>query len=178
LKSLAAYGYIAAKDGSLRSGRKIYDYLNEEQTRLLPAVAFDAMGQDLLQIVGAPQRALSAYEQQLRSDVEAIFLVRIPQVPSSRVFGSAPVYSFDEFQARVPADQKDWKIVPVEPRPFPDSLRDPSSVAEEEPSPVPLPIAGIGIGVAGLVGAIIVRRRRKTSAAAKAGASKREELVH
>jgi hypothetical protein len=31
---------------SLAGGRKIYDYLNEEQTRLLPAVAFDAIGQD------------------------------------------------------------------------------------------------------------------------------------
>ncbi|WP_288380181.1 hypothetical protein [uncultured Massilia sp.] len=181
LKSLAAYGYLAAKDGSLQSGRKIYDYLNEEQTRLLPAVAFDAMGQDLLQIVGAggkPQRALSAYEQQLRSDVEAIFLVRIPQVPSSRVFGSAPVYSFDEFQARVPADQKDWKIVPVEPRPFPAALRDPSSIAEEDPSPVPLPIAGIVVGVFGLFGALLAWRRKKKAAARKQAARQSAELVH
>ncbi|MCD2519634.1 hypothetical protein LQ564_25340 [Massilia sp. G4R7] len=181
LKSLAAYGYLAAKDGSLQSGRKIYDYLNEEQTRLLPAVAFDAMGQDLLQIVGAggkPQRALSAYEQQLRSDVEAIFLVRIPQVPSSRVFGSAPVYSFDEFQARVPADQKDWKIVPVEPRPFPAALRDPSSIAEEDPSPVPLPIAGIVVGVFGLLGALLAWRRKKKAAARKQAARQSAELVH
>jgi len=181
LKSLAAYGYIAAKDGSLRSGRKIYDYLNEEQTRLLPAVAFDAMGRDLLQLVGAggaPQRTLSAFEQQLASDVDAIFLVRIPQVPSSRVFGSAPVYSFDEFQARVPADQKDWKIVPVEPRPFPASLRDPSSVAEEEPSPVPLPVAGIVIGACGLLGALIVWRRKKKAAARRQQTPTSEELVH
>lgn len=182
VKSLAAYAYVAAKDGSLQSGRKIYDYLNEEQTRLLPAVAFEAMGLDLLQLVGASgavQRALSPYEQQLRSDVEAIFLVRIPQVPSSRALGSAPVFSFDEFRARVPEDQKDWKIVPVEPRPFPDTLRDPSSVAEEEPSPVPLTVAGIGIGACGLLATLIVwRRRKKPKAAATHSAPKPEELVH
>ncbi|VXB13702.1 hypothetical protein [Massilia sp. 9I] len=181
-KSLAAYAYVAAKDGSLQSGRKIYDYLNEEQTRLLPAVAFEAMGQDLLQLVGAGgavQRKLSPYEQQLSKDVEAIFLVRIPQVPSSRAAGSAPVFSFDEFRARVPDDQKDWKIVPVEPRPFPQRLRDPASVAEEEPSPVPLPIAGIGIGVCVVLGALIARRRKKKSAAdTRRGAPTLEELVH
>lgn len=181
VKSLAAYAYVAAKDGSLQSGRKIYDYLNEEQTRLLPAVAFEAMGLDLLQLVGAsgaPQRPLSRYEQQLASDVEAIFLVRISQIPSSRATGSAPVFSFDEFRARVPEDQKDWKIVPVEPRAFPDQLRDPSSVAEQDPLPVPLPLAGIGIGAFGLLGTLVGWRRRKKSKAAKHSVPKREELVH
>lgn len=91
VKSLAAYAYVAAKEGSLQSGRKIYDYLNEEQTRLLPAVAFEAMSLDLLQLVGA----------------------------------SVAV------------------------------LREPSSVAEEEPSPVPMPIAGIGVGACGLPGTLI-----------------------
>jgi hypothetical protein len=125
------------------------------------------------------QRALSPYEQQLRNDIEAVFLVRIPQVPSSRAMGSAPVFSFDEFRARVPEDQKDWKIVPVEPRPFPDTLRDPASVIEQEPFPVPLPIAGIGVGTCGLLGALLVwRRKKKLKAAARRAVSKREELVH
>ncbi|MGJ9420510.1 hypothetical protein ACHAC9_22540 [Massilia sp. CMS3.1] len=162
LTSLGAYVYVAAKDASLTSGRKIYDYLNEEQTRLLPAVAFDAIGLDLLQIVGAggaPQRELSAYEQQLRDDVEAIVLVRIPQIPSSRAAGSAPVYSFDEFRARVPADQADWKIVPVGDRPFPAALRGDGFKAEEDPSVIPLPIAGIG--ACGVLAALAWRRRKQ-----------------
>ncbi|QBE64061.1 hypothetical protein [Pseudoduganella lutea] len=178
LKSLAAYAYIAAKDGSLQSGRKIYDYLNEEQTRLLPAVAFEAAGLDLLEIVGAKgtQRTLTAYEQQLRSDIDAIFLVRIPQTPSSRVTGSAPVFSFDEFQSRVPENQADWKIVPVAPRPFPDALRDPSTVAEPEPSPIPLPIAAIG--AFGVLGTLLLWRRRATlKAARKKAVPAPEELV-
>jgi len=180
LKSLAAYAYVAAKDGSLQSGRKIYDYLNEEQTRLLPAVAFEAAGLDLLNLVqsgGKAGRALTPYEQQLRSDVDAIFLVRIPQVPSSRVTGSAPVFSFDEFQGRVPADQADWKIVPVEARPFPDALRDPSSVKEEDPSAVPAPIAGIGAFA--VLGAIVFwRRRKKSTIKNKQAAPAPQEMVH
>ncbi|WP_305825611.1 hypothetical protein [Massilia brevitalea] len=179
LKSLAAYAYIAVKDRSLQSGRKIYDYLNEEQTRLLPAVAFEAAGLDLLQIVGMngkAERSLTPYEQQLRSDVDAIFLVRIPQVPSSRVTGSAPVFSFDEFQSRVPTDQADWKIVPVEARPFPDTLRDASSPLEDDPSPVPGPIAGIGVFT--VLGALILWRRRKQSKAASKQTAPEKELVH
>ncbi|MBD8530886.1 MULTISPECIES: hypothetical protein [unclassified Massilia] len=160
LKSVAAYAYVSATDASLTSGRKIYDYLNEEQTRLLPAVAFDAIGQDLLDIVGGkPQRDLSVYEQQLRDDVEAIVLVRIPQIPSSRVMGSAPVFSFDEFRERVPADQADWKIVPVGERPFPAAFQGDGFKAEGDPSVIPLPVAGIGTGT--LLAVAIVLRRRK-----------------
>ncbi|WP_338758508.1 hypothetical protein [Massilia sp. METH4] len=179
LKSLAAYTYIAAKDGSLQAGRKIYDYLNEEQTRLLPAVAFEAAGLDLLEIIGGDdkQRRLSAYEQQLKSDIEAIILVRIPQVPSSRVMGSAPVFSFDEFRARVPENQADWKVVPVAARPFPAALRDPASAVEAEPSPVPLPIAGIGL--CGVLGALLLwRRKARKKHAGKPAAPATKELVH
>jgi len=131
VKAIGAYAYVAATDHSLASGRKIYDYLTEEQTRLYPAVAFDAAGQDLLRLVGAlpparngGKRTLTAYERQLQSDIEALVLVRIPQVPSSRASGSAPVFSFSEYQARVPKDRAQWKVVPVAPRPFPAALRD------------------------------------------------------
>lgn len=162
LKALGAYGYVAAKDLSLTNGRKIYDYLTEEQVRLYPAVAFDAAGTDLMALVGAagtkPARALSGYEKQLRDDVEALVLVRIPQIPSSRAMGSNPIFSFDEFMARTPPDQKDWKIVPVGPRPFPPELRGDTPVAAT-PSPVPLPVAGIAaFGVLG-IGALLRRRR-------------------
>jgi hypothetical protein len=162
LKSIAAYAYVSAKDGSLASGRKIYDYLNEEQTRLLPAVGFDAIGASLLRLVASDKAAkpLTGYEQQLRGDIEAILLVRIPQVPSSRAMGSAPVFSFDEFRARVPADQADWKIVPVGERPFPAALRDADLTPDDDPSLVPLPVAGVGIGAGALVVAATAWRRR------------------
>jgi len=162
LKSIAAYAYVSAKDGSLAGGRKIYDYLNEEQTRLLPAVGFDAIGESLLRLVASEHAPglLTDYERQLRSDIEAILLVRIPQVPSSRAMGSAPVFSFDEFRARVPADQADWKIVPVGERPFPAALRDADLTPDEDPSVVPLPVAGVGIGAGALAAAAIAWRRR------------------
>jgi hypothetical protein len=178
LKSLAAYAYLSARDGSLHSGRRMYDYLNEEQTRLLPAVAFEAAGLDLLHLAGAAgtQRILSAYEHQLAGDVDAVFLVRIPQVPSSRASGSAPVFSFDEFRARVPADQAHWKIVPVAARPFPEALRDPFTVAEADPSPVPLPVAAIG-ACAVLGAAAIWRRRARSKAAGRQAARVLEEIL-
>lgn len=166
LKAIGAYGYVAGKEQSLTKGRQIYDYLTEEQVRLYPAVAFEAAGNDLMQLVGATSqkspRELTPYEKQLRDDIEALVLVRIPQVPSSRVMGSNPVFSFDEFMARTPPDQKDWKIVPVPPRPFPKELRgDVPEVAS--PSPVPLPVAGIGaLGLVG-IGALVRRRSKKKS---------------
>ena len=131
--------------------------------RLYPAVAFEAAGNDLMQLVGAaagPKRELSGFEKQLQGDVEAIMLVRIPQVPSSRAMGSNPVFSFDEFMKRTPPNRADWKIVPAGPRPFPAELRD-NSVAESTPGPVPLPIAGIAFGGLLGVGAFARRRRNK-----------------
>ena len=164
LKALGAYAYLAGKDLSLTSGRKIYDYLTEEQVRLYPAVAFDALGTDLLQLVGAvpgPARALSSFERQLQSDIDAVVLVTIPQIPSSRAMGSAPVFSFDEFMRRTPPERADWKIVPTAARPFPAELREASSVIDESPSPVPLPVAGIAAGGMFGVGAFMRRRRRR-----------------
>ena len=166
LKAIGAYAYLSATDMSLSSGRKIYDYLTEEQVRLYPAVAFEAAGNDLMQLVGAaagPKRDLSAFEKQLQGDVEAIMLVRIPQVPSSRAMGSNPVFSFDEFMKRTPPNRADWKIVPAGPRPFPVELRD-SSVAIATPSVVPLPIAGIAAGGLFGVGAFMRRRKKKNAA--------------
>jgi hypothetical protein len=166
LKAIGAYAYLSATERSLASGRKIYDYLTEEQVRLYPAVAFEAAGNDLMQLVGAApaiKRELSPYEKQLQSDVEAIVLVRIPQVPSSRAMGSNPIFSFDEFMARTPPNRADWKIVPVGPRPFPEALRD-KSVVLDTPGVVPLPIAGITLGGFLGVGALARRRRSKKKA--------------
>ena len=165
IKAVAAYAYVTATEQSLKSGRGVYDNLNEEQTRLLPARAFDAAGWDLLELVTAApgsKRVLSAYEQQLKEDVEAIMLVKIAQIPSSRVWGSAPVYSFDEYMQRTPSKRADWKTIPVAPRPFPLALRDGGAPLPSAPSPVPLPV--MGIGAVGIIGASAWWRRRKKAA--------------
>ena len=175
LMALAGYPYKAISKLSLKEGRKAYDYLNEEQTRLYPAVAFDAAGQDLLQLLqGKAGRTLTPFEQQLQGDVEALILVRIPQFPSSRAFGSAPVFSYDEFMARAPADPADWKIVPVEPRPFPAALRDGLADQPVQRSVMPWQVAlAGGVVIAALVGAgllarLALRRRSRRRAQATA----------
>jgi hypothetical protein len=159
LKATAAYMYVGATEGSLDKGRKIYDYLTTETTRLYPAVTFDVMGNDLLALAqGNTGRDLTPFEQKLAQDIEAIWFVRIPQVPSSRAFGLAPVYSFDQYMSQAPEDRGQWKIVPTEPRPFPENLRDGLALAQEKPAAVPLPIAGLGLGMClTLVG---IRRRK------------------
>ena len=100
---------------------RTFHYMVEERSRLYPRAAFETVGQDLLTLVSAPTRSLTRFEQMLHDDVEAIVFVRIPQIPSSRAFGTYPVASFDEYMARVPKDRKDWKIVPVDARAFPGS---------------------------------------------------------
>jgi hypothetical protein len=148
LKATAAYMYVGATESSLDKGRKIYDYLTTETTRLYPAVTFDAMGNDLLALAqNRTGRDLTPFEQKLAQDIEAIWFVRIPQVPSSRAYGLAPVYSFDQYMTQAPEDRSHWKIVPTEPRPFPERLRDGLALAQEKPAAIPLPIAGLGLGM-------------------------------
>lgn len=166
LKATAAYMYVGATEGSLDKGRKIYDYLTTETTRLYPAVTFDAMGNDLLALAqGNTGRDLTPFEQKLAQDIEAIWFVRIPQVPSSRAFGLAPVYSFDQYMSQAPEDRGQWTVVPTEPRPFPEILRDGLALAQGKPAAVPLPIAGLGLGMClTLVGIRRRKAKRKKSA--------------
>ena len=132
-KALVALPYLTVKDMSLESGRKAYDYLSAEQTDLYPFVAFDAAGRDLLLHATTARAHSTPYERALSEDLEALIYVRIPQFPSSRAFGEAPVASIDEYMKRAPADKSQWKIVPVGARPFPEAMKDPTSPAEGPP---------------------------------------------
>lgn len=168
LKAIAAWFYVAVTQQDLSAARKLYDYLSEEKSRLYPAVAFDAMGHDLLKLLqGQAQRPLSSYEQMLVDQVEALVYVHIPQVPSARAFGLAPVYSFDEYLKQAPADRKDWKILPTTPRPFPAELRDASNPEPKPPFPIPWPVALATLGLMSIVWLLYqavsqtIRRRRK-----------------
>jgi hypothetical protein len=127
-KAVAGLPAVTLATGSLAKGRAIFDYLTEDQTRLFPAVAFEQASADLLQLVnGQATRPLTAYEELLRQDVEEILLVRIPQLPSSRAWGSYPVAGVDEYRSRLPQDPAKQQIVPVGPRPFPPELKDPAT---------------------------------------------------
>jgi hypothetical protein len=160
-KAIAAWFYVAITEKSLDAGRKIYDYLTEEKTRLYPAVAFDAMGHDLLEMVNNPTRPRSPYEQALAAEIEAIVYVHIPQVPTERAFGQAPVYSFDQYLAQAPADRKDWKILPTTPRPFPEALKDGTALEQHDTSPIPWTV---GLLIAIVMSASIMITRWLTNA--------------
>ena len=62
----------------------------------MPFVAFNTIGEDLLNRLTDKGGARSAIEAQLADDLEAIVFARIPQFPSSRAFGSDPVMSLNE----------------------------------------------------------------------------------
>ena len=147
MKAIAAYFYVAATELSLKKGRAIYDYLNTETTRLFPAVTFDAVGESLLSGANQWSRKLyvdhnptSPFMQQIGNDIEAIYFVRIPQIPSSRAFGLAPVYSFDQYMQQAPADHNQWKIVPTTPNPLPEALKDGPALTLKTPCLMPLPV--------------------------------------
>lgn len=161
-KAAVALPYMALKDVSLASGQSAYDYLKTERTELLPFVAFNTIGEDLLNRLTGKGGARSAIEAQLADDLEAIVFVRIPQFPSSRAFGYDPVMSLGEYQKRAPADRADWKIVPVGPRDFPASMKNPLAPKEKRPQSVTATYV-LAAGVLCLSGAVALawRRRRK-----------------
>ncbi|MBM3342031.1 MAG: hypothetical protein FJY56_07970 [Betaproteobacteria bacterium] len=159
LKALAAYPYQTIVERSFTAGRKAYDYLREEQTRLFPAAAFDAAGKHLLRLAGegaAPNAALpaNALENLLREDLQALVFVRLPQMPSSRAFGAYPAASYEEYARRVPADKSQWKIVPVAQRPIPPELTQPDTL---RPAACIAPWMPAALGGA-RVGGVVVRR--------------------
>jgi len=117
------FPFFAIKDRSLAKARLTADYLRAEQTRLLPAAAFEEAFASALALARGDPRE-SALAQIVAEDIEAIAYLRIPQFPSSRVFGDAPVISIAEYRSRLPKDPAKMQIIPLPPRPFPDSLRD------------------------------------------------------
>lgn len=118
-----AFPLMIAKERSLAKAKTAFDYMCTDQTRLMPAMAMeDAYASVRALVAGAPcEGRLGAM---LASDVDAVAFMRIPQFPSSRAFGDAPVDTLREYRARLPRDPAQLQIVPVPPRPFPESLRD------------------------------------------------------
>ena len=131
-----AFPYVAATERSVAKARIAFDYLVEDLTRLMPAAAFEECGAAALRLAasGFPKSsagtAAGPLARMLADDIESVVLVRFPQLPSSRVFGDAPVVTPWEFRARMPAEPQ---IVPVPPRPLPDALRPPDLVPVTRP---------------------------------------------
>ena len=122
--------YALVKDRSVEQARMAYEYLTEDQTRLFPAAAFEEIGADLLRLATNGAAADDgALPRMLADDLTALITVRVPQLPSSRKYGSWPVVSPSEYYGKVPRDPAHAQIVPVPPRPFPSNLRDPDLLA-------------------------------------------------
>lgn len=133
LKAGGAFLYLTATDRSVASGKKIYRYFMEEQTRLLPRITFEAIAEDVLQLAThhttrAAERR-TPFEEWLLDDLDAALFVTIPQTPSSRATGTFPVASLNDYQRRVPNDRTQWQTVQVPPRPFPEEWRPPEPEA-------------------------------------------------
>ncbi len=151
VQAIGAYFYAAITEMDLDAARQIYDYLITETTRLLPAVAFDAIGEDLIRLTTTkPPRSLTPYEQTLADSIEAIWFVRIPQIPSSRVSGDAPVYSFSEYLETAPDDRDEWVTIELATRDMPQSLKQQEPV-NPRPSPIPWPIILILFGLSSFI---------------------------
>jgi hypothetical protein len=126
LKACLGLPLTAFRERSLKRGKAIFDYFTEDRTKLYPAVAGEEIFADLLNLAGGTAgRKLSEFERLLGEDIEQVLLLRVPQFPSSRPWGDWPVASSKEYQARLPADPAQQKIIPVASRPFPPELRDP-----------------------------------------------------
>jgi len=124
----ASFGlpYFAMRAKSIDKAVLYFDYLTEDRTRLLPAVAFEEIGADLLGLAeGRLPRMKTPFETAIAEDLEALVFLRVPQIPSSRVWGDYPVVTAWEYARRMPSDPALQKIIPVPPRPFPEALRDP-----------------------------------------------------
>jgi hypothetical protein len=135
---VAALGFpfFAVKERSIAKARIAYDYLTEDQTRLMPAAAFEEAGANLLSLAAGASAKVpetGALARMLAADVEAVVFLRFPQFPSSRAFGDAPAVTVREFHSRVPAEPGLMQIVPVPARPFPAALRDPDLLPVERP---------------------------------------------
>lgn len=126
---LRAWLAIPAKaftDGRLAAARTAFEYLAEDRTRLMPAAAFEEAAFGLLRLArGAREPGDGELARMLAEDLEAIVGVRLPQIPSSRAWGTWPAASPREYLHRLPADPADLRVIPVPPRPFPPDLRDP-----------------------------------------------------
>ncbi len=154
--ALVALPGVAVIERSVEKGRAAFDYLTEDQTRLFPAAAFEEIGGEMLRLATRPATpADSPAEKLLRQTVESIWFVRIPQIPSSRAFGTYPIVSAMEYHERVPTNPADRQIVPVPPRPFPEALRD-ADVRPPNMTRGQIAVVVYGVVLALLLAAVVV----------------------
>ena len=121
-----AVPWVALVERSIAGAQRAFDYLSEDGTRLFPAAAFEETAADLLRLAARPNsRVLTPFETMVAEDIEALVWLRVPQLPSNRAWGDSAVVTKREYEARLPPDRSQAKIIPVPPRLFPPDLRAP-----------------------------------------------------
>ena len=109
-----------AQTGRLDAARDAFEYLAEDPVRLFPAAAFEECAADLLRLATKGVRSGDGpLADRLAKDMLALVALRVPQIPSSRAFGSFPVASPREYLDAWPPDPADAQLVPLPPRAFP-----------------------------------------------------------
>ena len=120
--AIAKLASLGAKDPEMEAG--LYQVLRQEATHLYPRAAFTSAAGDVLTMTGAygvepVGREYNELEKAIQDDLEAVYWVRLPQIPSSRALGRDPAGGFLDYFGRVPMDRSKWQTVPTAPRPFP-----------------------------------------------------------
>jgi hypothetical protein len=124
---VAVYPVALIATRSFRTAGDLFSALSAETTRLLPRVAFEVAGHDLLYL--AAQSAAGTLEEptelerMLADDIEALMFVNLPQVPSARRMGTHPVRSLLIYGAHLQATPLPFESAPdTELLEFPDGL--------------------------------------------------------
>ncbi|HEX4886113.1 MAG TPA: hypothetical protein VFX05_18365 [Casimicrobiaceae bacterium] len=119
-----ALPWLVLKERSVAKAKLAFDYLVTERTRLLPAVALEAVFEALWSLAHGRGERQGRLGMELAVDLRALAWLSLPQYPSSRAWGDAPAVSLDEYRSRVPRDPAARRIIPLAPRALPEALRD------------------------------------------------------
>jgi hypothetical protein len=155
LRAWLGLPWLLAREHDIDAARRLSDYLATDVTRMLPAAAFEEIVASLLALVQGKVAGTGRLAQWLAQDVAALALLSLPQFPSSRAFGDAPVVSLAEYDARLPADRRKLQIVPVPARPFPAALRD-GDLLPPPRSPADIALSAWRVTAAALAIALVV----------------------
>lgn len=123
-KAWAALPGVALQERRWQAGKLAFDYLVTERTRLLPALALEAVLQALLGLARRESAPAGALGRELAEDLAALAWLVLPQFPSNRAWGGPPVASLAEYRSSMPADPAQRQIIPLPPRHLPEALRD------------------------------------------------------
>ena len=137
LVAVLGFPWLLLKERSAEKAMRGVDYLWTEQTRMLPAPAFEQIGASLVALVAQPPSAADAVRHARENAGVRSRCADLPSVSAIAIEprgGDAPVATLREYRQRLPRDPSKVKTVPVPPRPFPRSLRDPDLLPPPTPA--------------------------------------------